>query len=319
MSKRPVIGSAGELLVEFVASDRNGRHRRPSTYAGPFPSGAPAIFIDQAARLGAEALFAGAVGEDAFGAVILDRFRADGVSTRLVRTLPGVPTGTAFVSYNDDGSRDFVFNIALSAASRLAEPADIAAAMLASGIDIFHVSGASLGEPGMAATLLAVARRLGAAGVAISLDPNVRRELAGDPGYRRTMDALLDLARFVLPSEADAAALFPGEPPAALAARLLARGAELVVLKRGERGAIGMLRSGATVDLPALPVAVVDPTGAGDCFCATLLYLLAIGRPLEAALRGANAAGALAVTRLGPMEGNSTLAGIEGLLEENGR
>ena len=57
MPKRPVIGSAGELLVEFVASDRNGRHRRPTSYAGPFPSGAPGIFIDQAARVGAAALF----------------------------------------------------------------------------------------------------------------------------------------------------------------------------------------------------------------------------------------------------------------------
>jgi sugar/nucleoside kinase (ribokinase family) len=56
---------------------------------------------------------------------------------------------------------------------------------------------------------------------------------------------------------------------------------------------------------------VVDPTGAGDCFCGTFVTLSAAGQPLLLALTRANAAGALAVTRLGPMEGNSTLAEID--------
>ena len=44
------IASIGELLVEFVCSDKGGGHRRIGTYTGPYPSGAPGIFIDQAAR-----------------------------------------------------------------------------------------------------------------------------------------------------------------------------------------------------------------------------------------------------------------------------
>jgi sugar/nucleoside kinase (ribokinase family) len=62
---------------------------------------------------------------------------------------------------------------------------------------------------------------------------------------------------------------------------------------------------------------VADPTGAGDCFCATLVTLLAAGDlPFPTALQHANAAGALAVGKLGPMEGNSTLAEIATFLEE---
>lgn len=311
---QPVIGSAGELLVEFVAADRNGHHRVPTRYAGPFPSGAPGIFIDQAGRLGARALFAGAVGGDAFGAVILERLRRDGVSTALVATVPGIPTGSAFVSYNDDGSRDFVFNIARSAAARIGEPEDLAGAMLAAGIDIFHISGSSLGDPEMGARLLALARRLHERGVRLSLDPNIRKELLSDPAYRRTVDTLTGLSHFFLPSEEDAAMLFPGESFDLWAPRLVAAGAEIVVLKRGERGARGLTRRGEDIDLPAFPVPVADPTGAGDCFCATLVTLHAMGLPFPEVLRRANAAGALAVGKIGPMEGNSTPAEIDAFL-----
>jgi len=316
---RPVIGSAGELLVEFVATDRNGRHRRETTYVGPFPSGAPGIFIDQAARVGATALFAGAVGEDAFGHVLLDRFAADGVSTALIDIVPGVPTGSAFVSYNDDGSRDFVFNIAHSAAALLGEPNAIAAKMIDAGIDAFHVSGSTLGDPGMAATLVALCAALDAAGVALSFDPNVRKELAGDPGYRRTVAALTERCRYFLPSEEDMAVLFPGDDFAAMAGRLLGGRAEIVVLKRGDKGALGATMHGDPVDMPAFPATVLDPTGAGDCFCATLVTLLASGMGFAEALSHANAAGALAVGRVGPMEGNSTLDEIEALLNGGGR
>jgi len=318
MARRPVIGSAGELLVEFVAADQGGRHRRPTSYRGPFPSGAPAIFIDQAAKAGASALFAGAVGGDAFGEVILDRFRDDGVATDLVRRFTGVPTGSAFVSYNKDGSRDFVFNIAHSAASHVDSSDAIAAAMLAAGIEIFHISGSSLGDPQMAAALLALAEALHKSGVRLSLDPNIRKELLGDAGYRRTVDQLISLSAFILPSEEDAAVLFPGEPFEAFAPRLIAQGAEFVVLKRGEHGAQGLDRTGETADLPAFAVQVADPTGAGDCFCGTLVTLLAAGDlPFADALRMANAAGALAVQKVGPMEGNSTLAEIETFLAEH--
>lgn len=44
---------AGELLAEFVATERGRSFDTPGLFAGPFPSGAPAIFADQAARLGA--------------------------------------------------------------------------------------------------------------------------------------------------------------------------------------------------------------------------------------------------------------------------
>jgi sugar/nucleoside kinase (ribokinase family) len=75
-----------------------------------------------------------------------------------------------------------------------------------------------------------------------------------------------------------------------------------------------MSREGEHVDLAAHKVEVLDPTGAGDCFCATFVSSIAAGVGFRQALERANAAGALAVTRVEPMEGNSNPAQIDALL-----
>lgn len=308
------IGSVGELLVEFVCTEKDAHHLRAAPYVGPFPSGAPGIFIDQAARvaaaLGGRAVFAGAVGDDAFGSVILRRLVADGVDPALIRVVAGVPTGTAHVSYNSDGSRDFVFNMAHSAASHLPSGSEIEAGFLAAGISVLHISGSMLGDAAMRTAGVDLCRRLHAKGVAISIDPNIRTELLTDQGYLDAVNNLMALASYVLPSDADADLLFPGQTFDYWTARLLSGGARAVVLKRGDKGCIGRDASGIHT-LPAHTVEVVDPTGAGDCFCATLVTLLAAGQPLLLALERANAAGALAVGKLGPMEGNASLAQID--------
>jgi sugar/nucleoside kinase (ribokinase family) len=299
----------GELLVEFVCSDLDGHNLRAGTYAGPFASGAPGIFIDQVARVGARAVFAGAVGDDAFGRVIVDRLVASGVDTRLVRVVPGVPTGTAHVSYNTDGSRDFVFNMAQSAAAYLPAVDDIVAGFVAAGVTVLHISGSMLGDVGMRATAVAVCDALAARGVAISIDPNIRAELVRDAGYLGAVRHIMRMAHYVLPSDADAEVLFPGQDFAAWSAGMTA----VVVLKRGDAGCVGRDAAG-TVALPAHTVRMVDATGAGDCFCATFVALMAQGMAMGDSLVRANAAGALAVMRLGPMEGNAGLGEIEGML-----
>lgn len=315
MSQAPRIGCIGELLVEFVCTGKNSRHRRVGSYAGPFPSGAPGIFIDAAARAGGDCIFVGAVGDDAFGQVVLDRLAADGVDTQLIEIVPGVPTGSAFVSYNDDGSRDFVFNVALSAAAQFDSDADTLAALEAFGLDVMHVSGSALGDPDMREHVLALCAALHAGGVKISFDPNIRKELIGDAAYFDAVRALMDVSAIFLPSEDDATALFPGETLAQFAPGLLSGAADYVVLKQGAQGCAAISRSGEIVRLAAHTLEALDPTGAGDCFCGAFVTLITSGAfSFRAALERANAAGALAVTKVGPMEGASRLADIEAFL-----
>ena len=308
------IGSLGELLVEFVCTEKDTGNFCVAPYVGPFPSGAPGIFIDQAARVGARTIFSGAVGDDAFGQVLLNRLREVGVADTLVRTVKGIPTGSAFVAYNSDNTREFVFNMAHSAASGFPVGSEAIEALAAFDLSAFHISGSTLGDATMATAALEICRALHDRGVAISFDPNIRKELLADPSYLEKVKALLAISTFVLPSAEDAAVLFPGEGFESFSRRLLADGARHVVLKRGDAGCIGAERGGESASVEGHPVEVVDPTGAGDCFCATFVARIVSGASFREALRYANAAGALAVGKLGPMEGNSSLAEIEAFL-----
>ncbi len=315
------IASLGELLVEFICTQKDGRNLRAAPYVGPFPSGAPGIFIDQAARVargvGGAAVFAGAVGNDAFGKVVLQRLADAGVNSvvdpGLIRVVAGVPTGSAFVSYNTDGSRDFVFNIAHSAAAHLPPLPEIVAGFLRSGVTVLHISGSMLGDPAMRAVGLALCQELAGRGVAISVDPNIRQELMTDAGYLAALRQIMAMASYVLPSDADAEILFSDQDFDGWSADLLNGRAQAVVLKRGDQGCIGRDANGSH-RIDAHAVDVVDPTGAGDCFCATFVTLATAGQTLPDALRRANAAGALAVSQLGPVEGNTDLSQIDAFL-----
>jgi len=312
------IGSIGELLVEFVSAEKDSHNRRVAAYSGPFPSGAPAIFISQAARLGARTIFAGAVGADAFGDVLVERLKADGVALDLVRRVADRPTGTAMVAYNSDGSRDFVFNIAQSAAPYFDEAAAIIAGLRAFKLDVLHVSGSSLADPRMAKTILEVCERLRGDGVRISFDPNIRKELADDAAYVAVVHRLLAISSYFLPSEEDLAFLFPNRSFETVVETLFERAVDYAVLKRGNRGCVAVARDGEKAKVAGHEVRVLDPTGAGDCFCATFVTLIAAStHGLRAALERANAAGALAVMKLGPMEGNAPLDAVEQFLKQS--
>ena len=90
-----------------------------------------------------------------------------------------------------------------------------------------------------------------------------------------------------------------------------------MVLKQGAQGCAAISRSGETISLAAHKVEALDPTGAGDCFCGAFVTLITSGGfSFRAALERANVAGALAVTKVGPMEGASSLAAIEEFLKE---
>ena len=101
----------GEALVEVMRTDIDQPLDQPGPFSGPYPSGAPFIFAVQAARLGMKTGAIGSVGKDAFGDCLLNQLKVDGVVTDGVRQLPDQTTGIAFVSYQADGSRNFVFSL----------------------------------------------------------------------------------------------------------------------------------------------------------------------------------------------------------------
>jgi sugar/nucleoside kinase (ribokinase family) len=125
------------------------------------------------------------------------------------------------------------------------------------------------------------------------LDPQFTRATLDTPLVIET----LQLADLFVPNESEALQL-TGAPTAEEALGVLGRHTELVVIKRGARGAIAMHR-GIRSEAPGLVCDAVDTTGAGDCFNAGLIAGLLADDSLEDALRQANVCAGLSTTAHG--------------------
>ena len=302
-----MIITAGEMLVEFVSHELGCGLSKTVDFSGPYPSGAPAIFADQAARVGAQSAIIGCVGQDPFGNQLLRRLKADGVITRYVKRSADRTTGTAFVSYFEDGSRTFVFHMDGTAADQFTDVPPLPSN------SILHVSGASLGNEKIRNVVMSLVEQA-RHDCKISYDPNIRPELMKDPSIRSCIDELVEASDSLLPSDADLQTLFPNQSPEAFIEDMLARGKTAVVIKRGSQGAIGSSGNGI-IRVKPIKVEEIDPTGAGDCFCGTFIGLIDQDHTFEEALHAANVAGALHVSKRGPMEWNPSLREIQTHLE----
>ena len=298
----------GEVLVEIMANNIGEGFREVQSLTGPFPSGAPAIFADQAAKMGQPVAIVSAVGDDDFGHLNLDRLRRDGVDVSGIFIDKERPTGSAFVRYRENGERDFVFNIFHSAAGRL-NATDAVKALLDSA-DHLHVMGSSLSSPEFVALNLRTAETIRGNGGTVSFDPNIRREILSADGMAEAMSRMISMTDLFLPSGSELTSLTESAAPEAAIEELLERGVQAIVHKRGADGASFHDKLG-TLAIDAYTVNEVDPTGAGDCFGGTFTALWLRGTDTQTALQLAAASGALAVTKRGPMEGTATPAELE--------
>ncbi len=308
------IVSLGETLVEVMADSKGFGFLEPMTFTGPFPSGAPAIFISQAARMGGDCAYISAVGNDDFGRLNLNRLKADGVDISAIRVDPVLPTGHAFVRYRPDGNRDFCYNITYSASgtTRLTPEAE----KVLAGAGHLHVVGNSMFTEDIRDMTARAAADIKARGGTVSFDPNLRKEMLAQPGLREAIEAVLSYTDLFLPSGDE---LFLGvdtQDVDAAIARHLENGMTAVVHKRGAEGATfydGTLR----LNQPPYPAREVDPTGAGDCFGGAFVTLWKAGESPAECLRLAAAAGALAVMKRGPMEGAEHLATVRAFADKH--
>jgi tagatose kinase len=303
--------TVGEILAEIMAEERGHGFLEPIALKGPFPSGAPAIFADQAARFGQPTAMIGCVGDDDFGRMNLDRLQRSGVETGAIRVDPEAATGSAFVRYRPDGSRSFVFNIKHSASGRVR--LDPAARAAIDRSDHVHVMGTALFAPAVIDIVMDAVAAVKARGGTISFDPNIRPEIMGLPGLRDACEMLFGRCDLFLPSGDELFLFTRSQEETTAVAEILARGVAAVVHKRGAAGAVYFDRA-RRLDQAGFPVVEIDPTGAGDSFGATFVSCWLRAMDPAQSLAYATASGALAVTKQGPMEGASTQEELDAFL-----
>ncbi|MBD3256561.1 MAG: sugar kinase [Candidatus Lokiarchaeota archaeon] len=301
----PDIICLGELLVEIMRTEMDTPHGNiGELYKGPYPSGAPAIFIDSAARmskmLGFSTGYIGVVGEDEFGECIIKKLKKDGVDISQIRKDKSRTTGIAFNQYNSDGSRKFIF---AAGAAGETSPEDVNPEYF-EGVKNLHIMGSalsiSLKSRNACYKALEIAKRKNP-GIFISFDPNLRPEMLDLDEILKICEPVLEVTDILLPSgeEAEMLAKTKGETQACL--KLLEK-VNIVVLKQGSKGSTVYTRDNLNgLFVPSFKVEEMDPTGAGDSFGGAFIVAYLANWNLQKATRFANAVGALKVQNFGPM------------------
>ncbi|MDQ7840393.1 MAG: ribokinase [bacterium] len=285
-----VVGSLNtDLVVRAPKLPERGETVMDGSFA-VFSGGKGANQAVAAARLGASVVMVGRVGDDPFGAQMRAGLEQEGIDAAHVRATKGTASGVALITVDLAGHNTIV--VASGANMRLTiADVDAAAEVIAESQVLllqFEV------PTEVVAHAAALAKR---SGCRVVLDP------APAPADGSLPEGLYRSLFVINPNEVEARALTGiavanDQGAAAAADRLLELGCQAAVIKRGVQGAF--LAVDATREaVPGIPVKAVDSTAAGDAFAGALAVALAEGRSLAEAVRFANAAGAMSVTRMG--------------------
>jgi ribokinase len=252
-----------------------------------------------AARLGAETVFVGAVGDDAFGADARSALEAEGIDLQGLATLAGEATGVALILVEAGGEN----SIAVAGGANEALVPDLVARALRA-LELQPADVVLVGHEIPTVSTHEALRLAREAGATTILNP--APALGLDAGT-------LALADILTPNRGELAALAGDDGPAAgpIALSLLeGTPGRAIVVSLGADGAL-LANGGGTTPLPAPSVDVVDTVGAGDTLNGALAAGLAAGLALPEAARRAVAAASLAVTREGAREGMPTLEELQ--------
>jgi ribokinase len=297
-----VVGSSNtDVIIRVPRIPRPGE----TILGGAFSMAAGGKGANQAvaaARAGGRVTLVARVGDDIFGERARTGFRADGIDTRFVLVTPGAASGIALITVDARGENS------ISVAS--GANASLSAADIEDASDAFTVADVLLLQlESPLGTVEAAVRKAGERGIPVILNPAPAREL--DDGLLKCVDVLT-------PNEHEAEMLAGSSVDderglREAAARIRGRGPRTVVITLGARGVYAS-SEGFEGMVPAYKAESVDTTAAGDVFNGALAVALAEARPLEEALRFAQAAAALSVTRAGAQPSAPTRAEIEAFL-----
>lgn len=301
MKKCAVIGSINmDMVVRTPRFPQAGETLTGISFA-TVPGGKGANQAIALGKLGVPVRMAGMVGGDGFGSQYLAHFQANGVDCSAVSVKEGVSTGVADIQVSDTGENCIVVvpgangecgEVWLEDALKKVMDCDIFLLQLEIPLD----------------TVKKCIARLRAAGKTIILDPAPATPLDDD---------VLCQVDYITPNETELRIITPDLPGDAgmeeRIRRLIGDSSRVVIHKRGAEGAYIADRNGIA-HVPGYRVSAVDTTAAGDTFNAGFAAGLSMGLDVREAVKLANAAGAMAVTRLGAQAGMPTLAQARALM-----
>jgi 5-dehydro-2-deoxygluconokinase len=280
---------------------------------GKYLGGSATNVAVAAARHGRRTALLSRVGADPFGRFAQRSLGDLGVDARMVEALPGGRTPVAFCElFPPDDFPLWLYRDRAPDLQLRVEDLDLPAIQ---GAGVLWVTGTGLSvEPSRAAHRAALQARARARHTVLDLDyrPSawVSREEA-----TASIGAVLDLATVAVGNREECEIAVGERDPGRASAALLERGVELAIVKMGPEGVLARTRD-EHIEVPPIPVQVVNGLGSGDAFGGALCHGLLAGWGLERVLRFANAAGALVATRLECATAMPDTAEVEEFMEE---
>lgn len=293
MAKIVIIGSCNvDITVECDRWDHPGE----TIFGNRLtinPGGKGANQAVAAARLGADVLMIGCVGDDMYGELVLKTLQENKIDTKYVKVLPGEHSGTAHITVAENDNSIIV----IKAANDLVAPALIEEAWE----DIKKADMVLLQHEIPAATNAYVIEKCAQAGVSVLLNPAPVAPVSQE---------ILKKITYLTPNEHEAAILFDNQGKA----DILGRNQGKVIMTLGSKG-VAYADKGQVYNVPGFKVQPVDTTGAGDTFNGAFAVARAYGKSMEESIRFANAAAALSVQKLGAQSGMPYLHEVEEMLK----
>jgi len=257
---------AGESLIDMLAVDQDGqRHFRPVAGGSPYNVSLALGRLDVPVR------YLCRISEDPFGQMLARTLEQSRVDLSLCPRTAALSTLGFVLIEGEQRNANYAFYTDHTAGCALV-PADLPTSLPAEVRGLHFGSISLLLEPICFALEKLLAQKTPR--TLVSLDPNIRAFLVRDrAAYLKRLNHFLAQADLIRMSEEDLAWLHPGLSAGECCRKYVAAGAGLVVVTRGERGAIARNARGE-VEIPAPPVQVIDTVGAGDTFQSALLAWL---------------------------------------------
>ncbi|GIE94941.1 5-dehydro-2-deoxygluconokinase [Paractinoplanes rishiriensis] len=303
----------GRLGVDLYPQQVGVSLREVQTFA-KFLGGSAANVAVAAARYGRRSALLSRTGDDPFGAFLHDALRGFGVDDRLVTPVPALPTPVTFCEIFPPDDFPLYFYRFPKAPDLEIHESDLDLDAIRAA-EIFWVTGTGLSqEPSRSATLAALRVRDRAATTVFDLD---YRPMfwPGREEARRWYAEALPYATVAVGNLDEADTAVGRRDPEQAAAALHDAGIELAVIKQGPKGVLAATRT-ERVEVPPVPVEVVNGLGAGDAFGGALCHGLLSGWELGATMGFANAAGAIVASRLSCADAMPTESEVRELLAE---
>lgn len=288
MKKNPRVCVVGSINMDMVTTTDKVPEQGETVLGESFttyPGGKGANQAIAAARLGAEVVMVGAVGDDAFGKSLKERFRNEGANDEAIITVSHESTGVATIILSDGDNRIIV----APGANKYVTPEMVKDKQeIILSCDIILMQFEIPMETIEYTVELAYKH-----GIPVVINP---------APYNKVLEKVVEKATFITPNESEHSAMKQSIDTLSIKKK--------IIETKGEHGVAFTLPDGEEKTISSFQAKVKDTTGAGDTFNGAFVTEYAKEKDIEKAIEFANAAASLAVEKMGAQEGMPTRAEV---------